>query len=78
MDDQASGFSKRKYETLNDKRRRMGDKKKQLKRNKTNAKRAHKMSKKVITKKKWISDWPDLLTLSIPELENQLIKPKLK
>lgn len=52
MDDQAAGFSKRKYETLNDKRRRMGDKKKQLRRNKTAAKHAHKMSKKVISKKK--------------------------
>ena len=52
MDDQAAGFSKRKYETLNDKRRRMGDKKKQLKRNKTNARHAHKMSKKVISKSK--------------------------
>ena len=30
-DDQASGFSKRKYESLNDKRRRMGTKKKSIK-----------------------------------------------
>ena len=33
-DDDAAGFSKRKYETLNDKRRRMGDKKKNIKINK--------------------------------------------
>lgn len=30
-DDQAAGFSKRKYESLNDKRRRMGTKKKSIK-----------------------------------------------
>lgn len=52
MDDQAKGFSKRKYETLNDKRRRMGDKKKMLKKNKLGAKRAHKMAKKTINKSK--------------------------
>ena len=50
MDDQAAGFSKRKYEKLNDRRRRMGDKKKQLKRNKVNARQAHKASKKAIRK----------------------------
>ena len=50
MDDQSQGFSKRKYETLNDKRRRMGDKKKALKRNKANAKMAHKFAKKAIKK----------------------------
>ena len=52
MDDQGSGFSKRKYETLNDKRRRMGDKKKALKRNKFQAKMAHKFAKKTINKAK--------------------------
>ena len=30
MDDEAVGFSKRKYEVMNDKRRRMGEKKKKL------------------------------------------------
>ena len=52
MDDDAAGFSKRKYETLNDKRRRMGDKKKKLKRNKANARMAHKHGKKTISKGK--------------------------
>ena len=51
MDDQANGFSKRKYESLNDKRRRMGDKKKQLKKNKAGAKFAQKMARKAIAKK---------------------------
>ena len=56
MDDQAAGFSKRKYEKLNDRRRRMGDKKKQLKKNKVNARQAHEASKKAIrkTNKKWM------------------------
>ena len=31
MDDEAQGFSKKKYENLNDRRRRMGEKKKELK-----------------------------------------------
>ena len=52
MDDEANGFSKRKYETLNDKRRRMGDKKRQMRKNKNNAKLAHKFAKKAINKKK--------------------------
>ena len=39
MDDQASGFSKKKYEQLNEKKRRMGDKKRQLK---INLKNKHK------------------------------------
>ncbi len=54
MDDQANGFSKRKYESLNDKRRRMGDKKKQLKKNKAGAKFAQKMARKAIAKK-WMN-----------------------
>ena len=54
MDDEAAGFSKRKYETLNDKRRRMGNKKKILKKNKTHSRGARKLSKKVISKKMWI------------------------
>ena len=37
-DDQANGFSKRKYESLNDKRRRMGTKKKSIKISKIKAK----------------------------------------
>ena len=52
MDDQDKGFSKRKYEMLNDKRRRMGDKKKQMRKNKTNAKFARKMGQKTINKQK--------------------------
>lgn len=47
MDDQAAGFSKRKYEGLNDKRRRMGDKKKQLKKFKANNKLARKTAKTI-------------------------------
>ena len=50
MDDQEKGFSKRKYETLNDKRRRMGDKKRQLRKNKVNARMAHKIARKTINK----------------------------
>ena len=48
MDDQAVGFSKRKYEKVNDKRRIMGEKKLKLKRNKTQAARSkrHKTIKK--------------------------------
>ena len=42
MDDQTNGFSKRKYENLNEKKRRMGDKKKHIKINKTNSKRIKK------------------------------------
>ena len=34
MDDDAQGFSKKKYESLNDKKRRMGEKKKSLKHSK--------------------------------------------
>ena len=34
LDDQSAGFSKRKYETVNDRRRIMGEKKQKLKRNK--------------------------------------------
>ena len=54
MDDQSAGFSKRKYENLNDKRRRMGDKKKLLKHHKAGLKKAHKLAKKqnAISKKK--------------------------
>jgi hypothetical protein len=44
MDDEANKFSKRKYETLNDVRRRMGKKKKQLMINKV--KRSKPISKK--------------------------------
>ena len=33
-EDEAEGFSKRKYERINDKRRRMGDKKLKIKKNK--------------------------------------------
>ena len=52
MDDEAQGFSKKKYEKLNDKRRRMGDKKQKLKKNKQQAKRAGKFQKqKAISKK---------------------------
>ena len=51
MDDEAQGFSKRKYEKLNDKRRRMGEKKQKLEKNKGKAKRAHKFQKKTISKK---------------------------
>lgn len=52
MDDESAGFSKRKYETLNDKRRRMGDKKSKLKKNKNNSKMARKVAKKAISKKR--------------------------
>lgn len=49
MDDDANQFSKRKYEKLNDKRRRMGLKKKDLMKNKLRKTKAiakaHKMSK---------------------------------
>ena len=38
MDDAAAGFSKRKYEHLNDKRRRMGRNKKEIKKGKAAAK----------------------------------------
>lgn len=52
MDDQAAGFSKRKYEGLNDKRRRMGEKKKQLKKFKAN----NKLARKAINKtRKWMT-----------------------
>ena len=50
-DDEAQGFSKRKYEKVNDKRRRMGEKKQKLKKNKEKAKRASKFQKKTISKK---------------------------
>jgi len=36
-DDEAQGFSKRKYEGLNERKRRMGDKKKSIKMNKAKA-----------------------------------------
>lgn len=52
MDDEAAGFSKRKYENLNDKRRRMGDKKTKLKKNKSNSKMARRVAKRAISKKK--------------------------
>jgi len=47
MDDESAGFSKRKYEALNDVRRRMGKKKKQLMKNKV------KKSKTISKKSKW-------------------------
>ena len=50
-DDEAQGFSKRKYEKVNDKRRRMGEKKIKLRRNKEKAQRASKFQKKTISKK---------------------------
>ena len=54
MDDEANGFSKRKYENLNDKRRRMGDKKQKMLRNKKIAKNAKFGSKPGAKKsKKW-------------------------
>lgn len=56
MDDEAAGFSKRKYENLNDKRRRMGDKKTKLKKNKSNSKMARRVAKRAISKKKWSDD----------------------
>lgn len=46
LDDEAAGFSKRKYETINDKKRRMGLKKAQLK------KRKEKAASKFIKKRK--------------------------
>ena len=52
MDDEAAGFSKRKYENLNDRRRRMGDKKSTLKHKKAKSYKAKKLAKKPITKKK--------------------------
>jgi hypothetical protein len=41
-DDEARGFSKRKYEGINEKLRRMGDKKKRMKVNRDKHKRANK------------------------------------
>lgn len=46
MDDEANGFSKRKYEGLNDRRRRMGEKKAEMKKNKANFQRLNKFKKK--------------------------------
>ena len=51
MDDQAAGVSKRKYETVNDRRRTMGDKTQKLKKFKENAMKARKVAKKAIKKK---------------------------
>ena len=50
MDDEAEGFSKRKYETMNEKRRRMGEKKKKLEKNKQRAKIVKKVTKPAISK----------------------------
>uniref|UniRef100_A0A7S3CRG7 Fcf2 pre-rRNA processing C-terminal domain-containing protein n=1 Tax=Strombidium rassoulzadegani TaxID=1082188 RepID=A0A7S3CRG7_9SPIT len=47
MDDQHNGFSKRKYESLNDKRRRMGDKKRNMKVNKKKVEKTKVQSKKI-------------------------------
>ena len=51
-DDEARGFSKRKYESVNSKLRRMGDKKKRLKINKEKHKRANKFKSAGEGKKK--------------------------
>jgi hypothetical protein len=52
MDDQAAGFSKRKYESVNDRRRIMGEKKQKLKKNKDQVQRARRFGNKPISKKK--------------------------
>ena len=51
-DDEARGFSKRKYESVNSKLRRMGDKKKRLKINKEKHKRSNKFKSAGEGKKK--------------------------
>lgn len=45
-DDEANGFSKRKYESLNDRRRRMGDKRKSFKVNKAKQAKSKRIAKK--------------------------------
>ena len=52
MDDESEGFSKRKYEVLNQKRRRMGEKKKNLEKNRERARMVRKVTKSTITKGK--------------------------
>lgn len=52
LDDQAQGFSKRKYENLNDKRRRMGEKKRQISKHKGNIRDGKRFARKAISKKK--------------------------